>query len=199
MHPRVFTATLKEDVITVLGPGCCKRSVNNGTSMALAPKFRMSDNIVEKPVLPPSAQEIWRGDKHTGGNDLGIRGGYEDRNAFVRQHFGPNLLGSRYRLHAGAYFRQLIEIKQRGEVRSFSKPSIGHLDTVLRITASLIFSTQSSDNHCLIWVTFGVLAAPRACPVIVGSPRGHILAAASSRPGAAWRHPHALRFGSVRP
>jgi hypothetical protein len=62
MHPGVLAATLNEDVIAILRPSCRERSMNNGASMALAPKLRMSDDIFEKPVLPPGAQEIGRGD-----------------------------------------------------------------------------------------------------------------------------------------
>jgi hypothetical protein len=88
MHARVFpTAALKEDVVTALGPSRCERSVNNGASMALTSKFGMSDHIFEKPVPPSGSQEIWRGDKHTGCNDLCVHCGYEDRNAVVGQHF----------------------------------------------------------------------------------------------------------------
>jgi hypothetical protein len=69
MHPRVCV------VITVLGPRCCKRSAHHRTPIALAPKLRMSDDIFERPVLPPVAQEIWRNDKHTGRDDLGVHRG----------------------------------------------------------------------------------------------------------------------------
>lgn len=84
MHAGVFAATLQEDVITVPGPSCRKRSIDNGSSMALTPKFGVRDNIFEKSVSSPGAQEVRRGDQHTSGNDLGICDGYEDRNAFIR-------------------------------------------------------------------------------------------------------------------
>jgi hypothetical protein len=71
IYPQVFATTLKEDVITVLGPSCRERSANNGTPMASAPKLRMGNDIFEKPVLPAGAQEIWRGDEHAGRHDLG--------------------------------------------------------------------------------------------------------------------------------
>ena len=41
MYARFFEATLKEHVVTVLCPRRCKRSMNNCTSMALAPKLGM--------------------------------------------------------------------------------------------------------------------------------------------------------------
>jgi hypothetical protein len=104
MHQGVLATTLKEDVITVFGPGCCERSVNNGMPMTSAPKIRMSDDIFEESVLTPGAQEIWRGDEHAGCNDFGGRIGYEYRNPFVRKYFRPNSFGSLFRLHAGAYF-----------------------------------------------------------------------------------------------
>src|SRR5258708_3378244 len=78
MHTGVLSTTLKEDVVTVLSPSCCERSVNNGASMTLTSKFGMRDNIFEKPMLAPGSQEIWRGDKHAGCNDPCIRGRYED-------------------------------------------------------------------------------------------------------------------------
>jgi hypothetical protein len=99
---------------------------------ALAPKFRMSDDIFEKPVPPPARRRLRCGDKHAACDDLGVHAGYESRNAFVRQRFGPNLLGSLFRLRARAYFRELIEFEQRSEVRTLSKPSIWHWDTMLR-------------------------------------------------------------------
>jgi hypothetical protein len=102
VNPGVTATTLKEHVITVVGPSCCERSVNNSTSMASAPKFRMSDDIFEEPVLTPGAQKIWRSDEHAGCNDLGVCVGYEDRNAFVRKHSRPNSFGSLLRLRAGA-------------------------------------------------------------------------------------------------
>ncbi len=55
IYARVFAASLKEDVVTVPGSSYCKRSVNNCASMALAPKPGMSDNIFQKPVLPPAS------------------------------------------------------------------------------------------------------------------------------------------------
>lgn len=36
-----------------------------------------------------------------------------------------------FRPHPGAYFRELIEFEHGGEIRSFRKPSIGPLRTVL--------------------------------------------------------------------
>jgi hypothetical protein len=172
MHPEVCAATLKEDVITALGPSCCKRSAHHGTSMALAPKFRMSDDIFEKPVLPPSAQEIRRGDEHAGCDDLGVHAGYENRNAFVRQRFGPNLLGSLFRLRARAYFRELIEFEQRREVRSLSKPSIWHWDTMLRTViiglSGLLFGTLPFGSHG--WL------APAFRPVGPGAGRDELAA-----------------------
>jgi hypothetical protein len=104
MNPEVFAATLKQDVITAFGPRRRKSSVNNRTSMALAPKFWMSNDIFEKPVLSPGSQEIWRSNKHAGRNDLGVHGGYENRHAFVRQHFQPDFFSSLFRFRAGAYF-----------------------------------------------------------------------------------------------
>ena len=71
--------------------------------------------------MPPIPQEIWRGDKHAGGDDLGVHAGYENRNAFVRQHFGPNLLGSLFRLHVRAYFRESIEFEQRSKVNGWGR------------------------------------------------------------------------------
>jgi hypothetical protein len=87
MYAGIFSAALKEDVVTVLSPSCCERSVNNGASMTLTLKFGMSENIFEKPMLAPGSQEIWRGDKHAGCDDPCIQCRYEDRNAFTRQHF----------------------------------------------------------------------------------------------------------------
>jgi hypothetical protein len=94
MHARVFSTALKEDVVTVPGPSCCERSVDNGTSMTLTSKFGMSDHIFEKGMPPSASQEIWRGNKHTGCNDLCLNGGHEDLDAVVGQHFQPDLLGS---------------------------------------------------------------------------------------------------------
>jgi hypothetical protein len=129
MHQGVLATTLKEDVITVFGPSCGQRSVNNGVSMTSAPKIGMSNDIFEKSMLTTGAQEIWRGDEHAGRNNFGVRIGYEDRNAFVRKHVRPNLFGSLLRLRAGAYFRDSIELKQRSKVTGFSKPGIWHLNT----------------------------------------------------------------------
>jgi len=87
MHAGVFSTTLKEDVVTVLVPSCCERGANNGMSMTLTSKFGMSDNIFEKTVVLSGAQKIRCGNKHAVCNDLCVHGGYEDRDAFVRQHF----------------------------------------------------------------------------------------------------------------
>jgi hypothetical protein len=86
MHAAVFSAALKQDVITAIGPGCCERRANNGSSMILTSKFGMSDYIFEKPVPPSGSQEIWCGDKHAGCNDLRFDRRYENRKAVVRQH-----------------------------------------------------------------------------------------------------------------
>lgn len=131
MHARVLATTLKQHVVTVLGPSCRERSLYNRTPMALAPEFGMSDDIFEETVPTSCTQQIWRSAEHTGCNDPDVRGGYEDRNAFVRQHFQPDFLGSLARLRTGAYFCDSIELEQRSEVGSFSKPGIGHLDIEL--------------------------------------------------------------------
>jgi hypothetical protein len=39
--------------------------------------------------------------------------------------FNPNLLGSLFRLHGRARFRELIAFKQRGKIRSFGEPRAG--------------------------------------------------------------------------
>jgi hypothetical protein len=80
MNAGVLAATLEEDVMAILVPGGAQRGVNNGTAMALTSKFRMNDDIFEEPVLTSRTQQIWRGDKHTGCNDLGVCDGHEDRN-----------------------------------------------------------------------------------------------------------------------
>jgi hypothetical protein len=89
----------------------------------------VSDNVLEKSVPLSGPQEIWRGDQHARRNDPCVHGGYEHRDAVVGQHFQPNLLGSLYRLGAGADFRDSIEIEQRSKVGSLSKPGIAHLNT----------------------------------------------------------------------
>lgn len=138
MHARVFATALKQDVVTIPGPGCCECSVNNGASMTLTPKFGMSDHVFKKSVPLSGPQEIWRGDKHAGCDDLCVHGGYEDRDAVVRQHFQPNSLGSLYRLRTGAYFGDPIEFEQRSKVGSLSEPGTGHLNTGLRIAGQFI-------------------------------------------------------------
>jgi hypothetical protein len=87
MHARVFSTALQEDVVAIIGPGCCERSADNGSSMTLTSKLGMSDHIFEKPVAPSGSQEIWCGDKHAGCNDLCVDRGYENRKAIVGQHF----------------------------------------------------------------------------------------------------------------
>jgi hypothetical protein len=144
MHARVFSTALKEDVVTILGPGCCERGVNDGASMALTSKFGMTDHVFEKAVPPSGPQQIWCRDKHAGCNDLRVRGGYEDCDAVVGQHFQPNSLGSLHRLRTAAYFCQSIEFEQRSKVGNLSKPGIGHLNTGLRIAASLFHLGDSS-------------------------------------------------------
>jgi hypothetical protein len=131
MHARVFSTALKEDVVTIPGPGCCKCSVDDGASMALTSKLGVRDHIFEEAVPPSGSQEIWRSNKHAGCNNLRIYGGYEDRNALVGQHFQPNLLRSRYRLRAGAYLCDSKKLEQGNKVGSLSKPDIGHLNTEL--------------------------------------------------------------------
>jgi hypothetical protein len=72
MHAGVFATSLKENVVTVLGPSCCERSMDNGPPMALPPKFRMRDDIFEEPLLAPGTQQVWGGDQHASCNDLGV-------------------------------------------------------------------------------------------------------------------------------
>jgi hypothetical protein len=129
MHARVLSTALKEDVVTVLGPGCRERSPNDGAPMASTSKLGMRDHVFEKAVPPSGSQEIWRSDKHAGSNDLRIHGGYEDRNAVMGQHFQPNPLSSRYRLCSGAYLCYSIELEQRSKVGSLSKSGVGHLNS----------------------------------------------------------------------
>jgi hypothetical protein len=131
MHARVFSAALQQDVVTVIGPGCCQRGVNDGASMALTAKFGMRDHVLEKAVPPSGTQQIWRGDQHAGCNDLRVDCGYEYRNAVVGQHFRPNSLGSLDRFRTGAYFRDAIELEQRGKVGCLGKSGVGHLNTEL--------------------------------------------------------------------
>jgi hypothetical protein len=92
-------------------------------------KFGMGDHVFEEPVPPSGAQEIRRSDQHAGCNDLSIHGGYEHRDAAVRQRFQPNLLGSLDRFRTGAYFRDSIELEQRSKVGGPGKPGVGHLNT----------------------------------------------------------------------
>jgi hypothetical protein len=131
MHARVFSTALKEDVVTIPGPGCCKCSVDDGASMALTSKLGMRDHIFEEAVPPSGSQEIWRSDKHAGCNDLRVDGGYEDGNAVVGQHFQPNLLSTLYRLRTRAYLCDSIKFEQRSKIGSLSNPDIGHLNTEL--------------------------------------------------------------------
>jgi hypothetical protein len=86
MNPRVFSTALKQDVVTIVGPGCCESCLNNGTSMTSTSKFRMGDHIFEKPVPPSGAKQIWRADEHAGCNDPCVRFGYEDGNAVVGKY-----------------------------------------------------------------------------------------------------------------
>jgi hypothetical protein len=131
MHASVFPTALKQDVVTIPGPGCCERRVNHGASMALTSKPGMRDHVFEKAVPPSGAQQICRGDQHAGCNDLCVRSGYEHRNAVIGQHFQPNLLRTLYRLRAGAYLCCSKKLEQRSKVGSLSKPDIGHLNTEL--------------------------------------------------------------------
>ena len=56
MHPWVFAAALKQDMMTVLGPSCSKCSSNDGSPVSLTPKFGMRHNVFEEPVPLPCAQ-----------------------------------------------------------------------------------------------------------------------------------------------
>jgi hypothetical protein len=139
MHAGVFSAALKEDVVTVLGPGGCECGVDNGAPVTLTSKFGMGDDVFEKPVPLSGSQEIWRGDEHAGCNDLCVYRGYEDRNPVVGQHLCPNSLGSLDRLRTGAHLCDPIELEQWSKVGDRSKPGMGHLNTELRIALSLIY------------------------------------------------------------
>jgi hypothetical protein len=92
MYARFFAATLKEHVVTVLCPRCWKRNM---------PQNSGCDNIFQKSVQPPPRRRF--------GAVISIQlatilSGYEDRNAFMRQHFGPDMFGSHFLGHATAYF-----------------------------------------------------------------------------------------------
>jgi hypothetical protein len=52
---RVFPAALHEHVVTVPGPRCRERGVNNGASVRHPSKFRMGDHVLEKAVPSSSA------------------------------------------------------------------------------------------------------------------------------------------------
>ncbi len=59
MNSRVFATALKEDVIAVTRPRGGQCSLDDCTTMTLALKVRVRDNILEKRVLLTVAQEIW--------------------------------------------------------------------------------------------------------------------------------------------
>ena len=87
MNARVFSAALKEDVVTIPGPCCCECSVDNSAPVAHTAKFGMRDHIFEEPVPASGPQKIWCGDEHARCNDLCISGGHKDRDTAVGQHF----------------------------------------------------------------------------------------------------------------
>lgn len=116
MHPRIGAAALKQDVMAVLCPSCCKSSVHNRSSVAASPKFGVSDDILEEPVPPPSPQQIWRSDKHATRNDPAVRAGYENTEIlFMREYLRPDLFGFLFWLRAGTHFRDAIRERPYSE------------------------------------------------------------------------------------
>jgi hypothetical protein len=131
MHARVFPATLHEDVVTIPGPRCGERGINDCASMTHTPKFGMSDHVLEKAVPSSGPQEIWRSDEHAACSDPCADSRYEHRDGVVGQRLQPDLLGSLRRFRTGAHFRDPIELEQRSKVGRLGQSGIRHLGTEL--------------------------------------------------------------------
>jgi hypothetical protein len=70
MHPSIFSAALKHDVIAIHCPSLGKCSLDYGATVPLSLEGRVSDDVLKERVPPPASQEIWSCDQHTCCYDL---------------------------------------------------------------------------------------------------------------------------------
>lgn len=126
MHARVPATALQEDVMAIGRPGCCERSAHDSTPMALPPKIRMRDDVIEKSVLSTGTQKVRRCHERARRDDPGVSIGHEHEKTFAREHFGPDSFRPRPWLRARAHFRRAKQRKQGVQVIRFGYSRFGH-------------------------------------------------------------------------
>jgi len=73
----------------------------------------VSDNVLQEPVPPSAAKQIWRNDEHSGCSDSIVIVGNKYMDACVRQSFLPNARGAFSRLRDRTYLRRIEKREQR--------------------------------------------------------------------------------------
>jgi hypothetical protein len=104
VNARVFSAALKQDVITIFRPRLGKSCLNDSAPISLSAKVVMGYDVFEKSVPPPTPQQVRSGDEHASCGDPDASFRNKDGYAVARQYFRPNALGAIARLRARAHF-----------------------------------------------------------------------------------------------
>ena len=73
----------------------------------------MSDNVLQEPMAPSAAKQIWCNDDHAGCRDPIAIVGYKYVNARVHQSFLPDAVSAFSRLRGRTYLRHLEKREKR--------------------------------------------------------------------------------------
>jgi len=126
MDGRVLSPALEQDVVAAPCPSFRESSPDNRSAMPLPAKLAVRDDILEKAVAAPAAQEIWSADQHAGCREPRPRIRDENGHALTREHLGPDAFGMSDRLRDRADFRSSKEVKQRSEIGWLGEPRLWH-------------------------------------------------------------------------
>jgi hypothetical protein len=111
MHARICPAALEQDVMAVFRPRLDQGRLNNRSTITLAAKLMVRDDIFEKSVAASASQKVRRGDEHAGrgksGTDIRDKDGY----AVARQYLRPDTFGVLARLHDQTHLRRFKEVQ----------------------------------------------------------------------------------------
>jgi hypothetical protein len=79
----------------------------HGLAMTSASQLRVRDHVLQEPVAPSTAKQIWRDDEHASRSDPIAIVGYKYMDTRVHQSFLPDAFGAFSRLRDRTYLRHL--------------------------------------------------------------------------------------------
>src|SRR5262249_62150733 len=107
VHAGVGSTALHQPVVAVSRPGMFECSPYYGLAMTSASQLGVSDNVLQEPVAPSTAKQIWRNDEHAGRSDPIAIVGYKYMDTRVPQSFLPDACGAFSWLRDRTHLRHL--------------------------------------------------------------------------------------------